>query len=150
MITDQKAVTSRFLQQMKFANMAAVTLSLKQNINGEHIDRIKASKNIRHFLNLLNKKIYGNAFQRYGKKIEVISVLENSYSGRLHCHLAINNPYPEEPIWFETLLHQQWKKTRWGYSENNIQHNANPGWINYITKLNPHDEVDWENYHTDR
>jgi len=147
MNTNPKIDTRQFLQEVNFTHMVAVTFSMKQNIEYERIDKIKASKNIRHFLNLLNKKTYGNASHRYGKKLAVITVLETSFSGRLHCHLAINNPNPDNPIYFENLIESLWKKTRWGYSENNIQHNANSGWINYITKLNPQDEVDWENYH---
>jgi hypothetical protein len=145
----QKDAIRKFLHQTHFTDMVAVTLSLKQNINGECIDKIKASKNVRHFLNLLNKEMYGNRFQRYGKRLEVISVIETSHSGRLHYHLAINNPKPDEPILFAILIEYLWNKTLWGYSEIRIIHNANSGWINYITKLNPHDEVDWENCYID-
>lgn len=143
----QQNVTRQYLQQSNLENMAAATLSLKQRAFGEKLDSIKASQNMRHFLNLLNKKAFGNSASRQGVKVEVIPVLETSTGGRLHYHLAIENPQPEQPFWFEIQIEKLWKKTRWGYSENNIQHGADAGWVNYITKLGPYDEVDWENLH---
>ncbi len=149
MNTAPKSAIKPFLNNVEFQNMVAVTLSLKQNIYSEQLDTIIAQKNLRHFLNLLNKKIYGNAFKRYGKRIEVIAVLETSVSDRLHYHLAINNPKPDEPFYFNFLVEHLWRQTRWGYNENHIVHEANSGWVDYITKLNPKDEVDWENCHID-
>lgn len=141
----ERKVIRDFLRESNFENMMAVTLSMKQNIKGERLDAIKAARNLRHFMNLLNKKAFGNSFNRHGKRIAVIPVLETSIGLRRHYHLAICNPYPDQPLWFESQIKQLWKKTYWGYSENDIQHGANAGWVNYITKLGPHDEVDWEN-----
>lgn len=142
---DERKVTREFLQEFNFENMMSVTLSLKQNIYGERLDKIKAQRNFRHFMNLLNKKVFGNSFRRHGQRIKVIPVLEISRDNRLHYHLAICNPYPDQAIWFETQIEQLWKKTRWGYFQNKIDHGADAGWIDYITKLGSHDEVDWEN-----
>lgn len=147
MNTNSRNVTLRFLLETDLEDMLAVTLSMKQNVMGEKLDAIKAAKNFRHFMNLLNKKTYGNSFRRHGKKIEVIPVLETSYSGRLHYHLAIRNPYPEKPEWFESQIRNLWSNTHWGYSGIDIQTGADTGWIGYIAKLGPHDEVDWENMH---
>lgn len=147
MNTNSRNVTLRFLLETDLDDMLAVTLSMKQNLLGEKLDSIKATKNLRHFLNLLNKQSYGNSFRRHGKKIEVIPVLETSYSDRLHYHLAVRNPYPEKLQWFETQIRRLWSKTDWGYSEIDIQTDVDTGWINYIAKLGPHDEVDWENMH---
>lgn len=79
-----------------------------------------------------------------------LPVLETSYSGRLHYHLAIRNPFPKKHEWFETQIRKLWGKTDWGYSGIDIQTGADTGWINYIAKLGPHDEVDWENMHSVR
>ena len=150
MNNDTRNATRRFLLEADLKNMSAVTLSMKQNIISNKLDAIKATKNLRHFMNLLNKEAYGNSFKRHGKRIEVIPVLETSHAGRLHYHLAIRNPYPEDGLWFDLQIPKTWNKTDWGYSELNIQHGADTGWINYIAKLGPHDEVDWENMHVVR
>ena len=143
---ERKAIR-KYLSKDNFENMLSVTLSMKQRELGEKLDPIKASQNLRHFLNLLNKKTFGNSFKRNGRRVEVIPVLENSCAGRLHYHLAIRNPNLDRSFWFETQIKHLWSNTRWGYSENKIERYADAGWIKYITKLNSHDEVDWENFY---
>lgn len=136
-----------YLQNVYFEDMVAVTLSMKQYAHGHKLDNDKAIQNLSHFMNLMNKKAFGNAFTRYGKRLSVVPILERSMSHRLHYHLAIDNPYPNDPMIFDYHVHTMWRKTDWGYSEIDIQHDANSGWINYITKFNSHDEVDWKNFY---
>ena len=57
-----------------------VTLTLKQCIYIDHdrgrsriaLTKIDAEQNLRHFLNLLNKRIYGPSAQRHNKRVNVI------------------------------------------------------------------------------
>ena len=71
----------------------AVTLTMKQQDGSTKLDEIHASNNLRHFLNRFNRKAFGNAFTRFQRKTLVIPMLEQSYSGRWHYHLVMENPY---------------------------------------------------------
>jgi len=124
----------------------AVTLTLKQQDGPTTLDRIEAAKNLRHFLNRLNKQAFGNAAQRFGKKVGVISILEASCSGRLHYHLAMKNPFPTTGACHEAVV-DCWSKTRWGYHEVDLQPIYSSGWISYITKSKFIDGWDVENTH---
>jgi hypothetical protein len=122
---------------------------MKQREGATNLDHIEASKNLRHFLNRLNKMAFGNAFQRYAKRLEVVAVQEISISGRLHYHLAIKNPFKtiEE---CEAAICRCWANTRWGYNEVDVQPIYSSGWISYITKERRIDGWDVENTHLAR
>ena len=84
-------------QLLNFVNFSswlrpvAVTLTLKQmfhsvagsvRLNADH-----AARNLRHFLNKLNRRYFKNAFDRHGKRLAVVPIMEVSHEGRLHYHL---------------------------------------------------------------
>lgn len=127
-------------------NCAAVTLTMKQRDAGCALDMIEAQKNFRHFMNILNKKAYGNAFSRFGKRLRVVPVLERSYDGRLHYHASIENPY-DDLSEFDIEIFRAWTKTRWGYTQTDVQHQYSDGWIDYIMKSKSFDNLDIENLH---
>ena len=83
-----------FLPIFPVEQTLCVTLTMKQYTNGEALDEIKASRNMRHFLNLMNAEHYGNNFKRKNKRLSVIPSIEKSHSGRLHYHLTIKMPDP--------------------------------------------------------
>ena len=63
-----------------------VTLTLKQACQSERGARIKIDDYpcrhaFRHFMNLLNREVYGTAFRRHGKGLRVLPVLEK---GEVH------------------------------------------------------------------
>src|ERR1700751_5250685 len=63
-----------------------VTLTLKQARPSEKgawikIDDYPCRQAFRHFMNLLNRAVYGAAFRRYGKSLRVLPVLEK---GEVH------------------------------------------------------------------
>ena len=135
----------KYLANYSKAHDAAVTLTLKQQDTSGKLDENEAQINLRHFLNRLNKKAFGNASVRFNKRIEVIPVLETSYSGRLHYHLSMKNPFPSIAELEQAVL-DCWNKTRWGYQVNDIQEVYNAeGWINYITKQSGSDHWDISN-----
>ena len=123
-----------------------VSYTFKQMMNGKKIDPITSSQNFKHYLNVLNKKIFGNSFKRFGKRIEVIPVVETSMSGRLHYHCSIRNPYPDDPERFENLLIEEWRKTNWGYHEIFVDRTIDNGWIDYSVKTG-FENIDWVNFH---
>jgi len=87
-----------------------VTLTLKQARQSERgawikVDDYSCRQAFRHFMNLLNREVYGAAFRRHGKRLRVLPVLEKGEvhatalrswergtSGRWHIHCAIELP----------------------------------------------------------
>jgi len=142
-----KQEAKKYLKDFDISNCFGVSLSLKQSAYNKPIDNISSSKNLKYFLNVLNKRCFGNASKRFNKKLRVISVLERSKVGRWHYHLTLQNPYPENPYKFESMINHAWFKTNYGYRHIHIHKNINEGWNDYITKFNTSDdEVDWLNY----
>ena len=86
-------------------------------------------------MNLLNKKIYGNRFSRYGLKLEVFPVIEKSTEGRLHYHLIVESPVDIHFDRFNHIVHTLWMTTRFGYREHHIDQTIDDGWIKSITKF---------------
>ena len=145
---DQRDAVRHYLADYELSNCFGVSLTLKQNTSGVYLDDIRASQNLRHFLNLLNSEVYGKRFRRFGKKLNVIPSLERSLSHRLHYHLILQNPYPENPTTFSRLVEALWSKTQFGYVQSHIDQQIDQGWTHYITKFKTaSDGIDWENYH---
>lgn len=112
----------------------AVSLTMKQQDFPNTLNELEAEKNLRHFLNRLNKQAFGNAAVRHNRKIAVIPSLERSPSGRWHYHLSMKNPFPSEAH-CRRSVELCWAKTRWGYDEIDVRPLFDPeGWVRYITK----------------
>ena len=137
----------------------AVTLTLKQCLflpsEGGRI-RIPigeeaASQNFRHFLNVLNRSLYGKAACRFGRTVAVVPVLEGGRDKRLHYHAVIGCPSPSVADRFPGLISNSWLQTQWGYREMEISAGADRGWLNYMTKLRDKTDfassIDWMNVH---
>lgn len=146
MNTELQIAINDFLKKCPIDNAVAVTLTMKQTGVWGNIDPMVASRNFRDFMNFLNKAVYKNAFTRYNKRLNVISV--NEVRNRSHYHCVIEKPdrsYMSNHD-FYVLLEACWKKTFYGYNENRIATNIDHGWINYITKFkDTNDSIDWEN-----
>jgi hypothetical protein len=132
---------------MDISDCFAVSLTLKQfTTDHERIDEISASQNFNHFQNLLNKKLFGKRFQRFGVRLNIVPVLERSQNDRWHYHAIMQCP-DSKPYWY---MHAQitsiWTSTKFGYNEHDIKRSIDHGWTDYITKFKRHyDEVDWVN-----
>jgi len=127
-------------------NCFGVSLTLKQRVDQKSINNDISSQNLRHFLNVLNKKCFGNSFKRFNKRLRVLPVLERSSTGRYHYHLTLQNPFIDKPDKFESMINFTWFNTNYGYRHIHIHRNVNKGWNDYITKLNTGGEVDWINF----
>jgi hypothetical protein len=119
---------------------------MKQGVDRQRLDEMTGSQNFRHFMNVLTKKVFGNTGVRFGRRIEVIPVIERSSAGRLHYHIAMKVPESVEIDRFEALVEESWKKSRFGYRELKIERELDDGWIDYMTKPKNWNEVDWQNY----
>jgi len=110
-------------------------------------------KNGRDFVKILNKLVYANAYKRYGKRLDVVMVLEGEKSNTdPHLHFAIQVPSErdvkniakniedairmsgefqiESPLYKATHTHDPSQKK----SKNKITPINDEGWIEYITK----------------
>ena len=138
-----------YLHNFDVKNCFGITLTLKQQIKNQRLDKISSSQNLKHFLNVLNKQVFGNSVQRFNRRLKVIPVLETSKTNRLHYHLTLENPFPNDPNRFKHLIESSWKKTKFGYDHVDINENIDQGWNDYITKFNnKEDEVDWINFNS--
>jgi hypothetical protein len=141
-----------------------VTLTLKQarkSDNGRwvRIDEHECRRAFHHFMNLLNRAVYGTTVRRFGKGIRVIPVLEKETGGRWHIHCAIEPPdhadgIVMDAVSFESLIHDCWSKVHWAYEVDLVRDNADRGWIEYLLK--PHqksgleawsDSIDWDSFY---
>ncbi len=141
-----RTVIQSYFRNCELDQCLGVSLTLKQCVDGTFLDEIKASQNLRHFMNRLNSSVFGKAYQRFQKRLRVIPVLERSSTNRLHYHLILQSPYPHDPIKAVALIEDEWGKTRFGYRQTHVHQQIDHGWTDYITK-SASDGVDWENYH---
>jgi hypothetical protein len=138
----------RHLFALNLDHCLGVSLTLKQGHVGVRLDDIRASKNLRHFLNRLNSVVYGKRFKRFGVRLNVVPVLERSSTDRIHYHLILQNPFLDDSEGFCRLIEAQWVKTHFGHIQTHVDHGIDHGWTDYITKFkSASDGIDWENYH---
>jgi ribosome biogenesis protein Nip4 len=130
-----------------------LTLTYKQKrfLNGSwfNLDEQIMEQNLNHFLNLINSKVFGNGFKRYGKKLKVLSKNEFSINQRLHNHLILEKPKRYDYLIFSKIIIQSINKTDWMYLEYHMNHPTSKtekiGWFNYIMKGNLNHSIDWNN-----
>jgi hypothetical protein len=137
-----------------------VTLTLKQSHRPQgdswiRIEDYRCRQAFRHFMNLLNKTVYGSAFRRHGKRLRVLPVLEKGdvrasslrpwergTSGRWHIHCAIEMPSHCDAVALEKLIRYCWSKVEWGHGRILVRDGANAGWIGYMLKDRQKSEFD--------
>jgi hypothetical protein len=139
-----------YLNSIAWQRPIAVTLTLKQRIKQQDLDRYVATKNFRHFMNRLNRKVFGTAAHRHGKGLRVIPVLEHDELVRFHNHATIDQPAHLDFDHFKEMIETCWSKTTWGFRQMHIVPVTDgPGWIRYITKFDQKPEydldIDWMN-----
>lgn len=137
----------RFLESLKFENALAITLTMKALSSGQVLDEISAGKNLKHVLNVINKKIYKNKYTRYKKRLKVFPVLEWSEGAEFHYHLTIERPETISLNEFKKLFKETWIGSHFGNLSNRfVEINDLSGWNRYITKFDHiRNQVDWEN-----
>src|SRR5271170_5782412 len=147
-----ESAKSNLFDTSSWGEFCDVTLTLKQGRQGDgsgwiKIDHYQCRQAFRHFMNLLNKAVYGSAFRRHGKRLRVLPVLEKGEvrarslrrwergtSGRWHIHCAIELPPHFDAFALETLIGDCWAKVELGYGRILVRDGANAGWINYMLK----------------
>lgn len=135
----------------------SATLTLRQSIIVSEgglptriaLSELSASQNFRHFLNKLNRAIYGKSAQRFSRGVAVIPVLEGGASKRFHYHAVIDCPLSDLVPDFPIVIADAWRSTQWGYKQTVIEPGADRGWLNYMTKFRDKSDfaasIDWMN-----
>ena len=155
-----KSARSHLFDTSNWSSFCDVTLTMKQARQSDggswiRIDDYPCRKAFRHFMNLLNRAVYGAAFRRYGKRLRVLPVLERGEvraralrswergtSGRWHIHCAIELPSHFDAVVLEKLIRDCWAKVEWGCRRILVRAGANEGWINYMLKERQKSEFD--------
>jgi hypothetical protein len=155
-----ESAKSHFFDTSSWGPFCDVTLTLKQCRQSDKgtwikIDDYPCRQAFRHFMNLLNRAIYGAAFRRYGKRLRVLPVLEKGEvraralrsweygaSGRWHIHCAIELPSHFDAVALERLIRDCWAKIEWAYGRILVRDGANAGWIDYMLKGRQKSEFD--------
>lgn len=120
---------------VRFDDPLSISFTCKQVVDGQSLDEISLVQNIRHFKNILNQKVFGNAYARYGKEVKTLFVMEESVNDRLHVHGIIDVPSRLDHLSFYRLIIEAWSKTRFGYRQMKIERSDNiEGWSHYIMK----------------
>lgn len=157
----EELCVENYITSFDWVNAYCLTLTLKKAANFFYEktfiphyvkgDEISYSRNLQHFLNRLNKKVFGNAVRRFDKKLNCYAAFEGGVGfTRPHFHLLIQgSPYHTKNE-FERLVEKEWTKTNYGYREVYVlKHNQNSGWEGYISKeyskTNLFDCIDWGN-----
>jgi hypothetical protein len=151
---------SHFFDTSSWGEFCDVTLTLKQAWQPDRggwvrIDDYRCRQAFRHFMNLLNRAVYGSAFRRHGKRLRVLPVLEKGEvraralrpwecgaSGRWHIHCAIELPSHFDAITLEKMIRESWAKVEWGHGRILVRDGANAGWIDYMLKDRQKSEFD--------
>ena len=115
----------------------AVTLTMKQLVDQQKLDRYAATQNLRHCLNQVNRELFGNAARRYNKKIDVVPFQHRSATKRLHYHLIMRVPESVPASRLKETVIGCWKHTRFGLAEHAITNAYAPErWISYMINRN--------------
>ncbi len=103
------------------------------------------------FLDKLNKRVFGNAYKRFGKKVECLFSIEQKAS-RTHMHAMIKIPQNRTAVEIEENIQDTWIKTLNTNRDIKISLNDNrtfrQNFGGYITKEvgpNNTDCIDWNN-----
>lgn len=132
----------------------AVTLTLKA---ARHLDyqwipltQIDAAQNLRHFLNVISKKLRKAGLAK-GYRPRCVPVLEGNDVIRKHYHLIIDKPEVIGPEEFAFLIGRSWRNTYWGHEQVTVRPCYDgSGWLRYIakprTKVHYADSIDWMNF----
>lgn len=149
----KKFVRSEFILQ----NSVSVTLSCRQRVDGERLDEIVLSGNVKHFLNRLNSRLLNKKFDRFRKRLGTISVIEGDDATRLHVHQELEIPNDTSVESFENIVRECWGKTKFGYPKHCknavvVTDTVDSGWLDYMLKKRTKrhgilQSIDWENTH---
>lgn len=142
-----------FIKSHPIPNPINVTLTEKQHVNQFWIDDTRSSQNFRYFRNILNRNVFGNAAERFGRHLKIVVIREEDMVTRHHIHCVIETPKDWDTPTFTKTIERAWHNTEFGYAS---VHTKRPeseqetvGWLAYILKHKTKkvfaDAIDWDN-----
>jgi predicted DNA-binding transcriptional regulator AlpA len=148
----RRHITTTIDQYHPEANWCDITLTLRQGVlrDGifEKLTRDKVSKCIEDLMKAVNRRVYKNAYRRYGKRLVCVPVIEKSVNDRLHIHMLLEIPAHMQQDFhkFFDIIRTEWRKSRWCYKQTvmrRLPRDENVhGWAKYILKdVSENDEV---------
>jgi hypothetical protein len=108
-------------------------------------------------MNVLNREVYGSAYNRVGKRLRVLPVVEKGHLrsrslcnmenrgafGRWHIHCAIELPRHMDAISFEELVQKCWEKLDWAHKRVLVRDGMSARWIDYLLKRRRKSDFDY-------
>lgn len=86
-----------------------------------------------HFVNVLNRRVLGNAMARKGSRIACVAVYgEGAYGDSPHVHLAFQAPPDMSYEDMYQAIEHSIKRTNGLGDKNDIQHYTSEGWLTYM------------------
>ena len=143
---NREIIRSFIEKNLSITDSLSVTFLMSRDCKSEY----QSIENFRYFLNILNKKIFGNAYRKFKKGVQVIPTLEWSESVGYHYHIQIEVPNHINKLDFIKHINNAWGKTKFANLKKPIKISGtyNNGWSNYMTKFNNlKSDIDWSNAH---
>ena len=142
-----------YVHDNKIPNPVNITLTERQQFNGINIDDVVSEQNVRHFRNILNRKIFGNRHRRFGTELKMLVVREVSGHQRHHLHLIVEQPDRLTFKQFKNLVEDSWLRTDFGHFQTHFEkpssEDREDGWVTYLlknrTKVSLESSIDWSN-----
>jgi hypothetical protein len=143
-----------FCQAKTWINPQAVTLTLRlaRWRDGIRIPltRSDAQQNLRHFLNVLHKRLGSYGFPKRDV-LQRLPIFEGTDQVRMHIHMMLDRPDCIEADCYAELIQREWSHTYWGHELVTVEPcTSAEGWLEYITKFRSKadyaDAIDWTNF----
>ena len=78
---------------------------------------------------MLNRSIHGRHYREHNRRLRVIAVLEQTFNGRWHYHVAIEPPPQLTNEQFATHIRKCWRLVDWAYEDSQIEPKVTSRWI---------------------
>jgi hypothetical protein len=143
-----------FCQTKTWINPQAVTLTLRlarwQDGLRASLTPSDAQQNLRHFLNVLHKRLGSYGFPKRNG-LQRLPIFEGTDVVRPHIHMMLDRPGCIDVGRYADLIHREWAHTFWGHELVTVEPcTSAEGWLEYITKLRSKadyaDAIDWTNF----
>ena len=111
---------------------------------------VEAQQNLRHFLNVVHKKLAAYGFPKKAE-LQCVPIFEGNDAVRPHFHLMLDRPACIEAAEYASLLEDEWSCTHWGHQRADVKPcDDEDGWLDYISKLRTKTDyaaaIDWTNF----
>ena len=140
------------VEEMKAPYAVTLTLKAARQVGYQWmpLTQIDAGQNLRHFMNVITKKLRKSGLKK-GYRPKCVPILEGNDVIRRHYHLIIDKPDVIGAEEFALLIARTWRNTFWGHEQVIVRPCYDgSGWLRYMAKLRTKshyaDSIDWMNF----